>query len=342
LYIDAVVGGQVQAVLAQAGDRVAANQPLIRFHNPDVELDVLNREALVDQSITQAQTLENSLEAAHAANERSLEQIDYDIVRLRRALTRRTPYADTFPQEQLDQFKDELDFDLQQRPVQAAANKRQDDLRRVEQPQIQAILATLQQNLGGIRARLNDLVVKAPVAGRITVLDLKIGETQKPGDRLAELVPDTGFKVTADIDEFYLPRVRVGQIATADFDGTTRRLKVVHIYPQVKNGVFTVDMDFVGAQPPGLTTGAAVQGKLALGDDRPALVLPAGAFLERSGGDWVFVVAPNGHSALKRRIKLGRRNADQVEVLSGLREGDRVVTSDYTGFERIDRLDIAK
>ena len=99
----------------------------------------------------------------------------------------------------------------------------------------------------------------------------------------------------------------------------------------MKDGVFTVDLAFVDPQPPGLTTGAAVQGRLSLGGDQPALVLPAGAFLERSGGDYVFVVDPSGNHADRRRIKIGRRNAEQVEVLSGLKPGDRVITSDYAG-----------
>jgi HlyD family secretion protein len=85
-----------------------------------------------------------------------------------------------------------------------------------------------------------------------------------------------------------------------------------------------------------------VQGKLSLGSDSPALVLPAGAFLERSGGDWVFVVSPDGRHADRRRIRIGRRNSEQVEVLSGLRPGERVITSDYQGLEKIDRVDLTK
>ena len=340
IYIDALQGGQVREVLVQAGDRVAKGQPMIQFTNHDVELDVLQREAQASQSLTIAQQYQTQLEQAHAANERSLEAIDYDIVKMKRALDRRQPFAGqgAFPQEQLDQFQDQLNDDLKQRPIQAATNKAQDDIRKVQLPVIKDEIVSLQMSLKQIAARLDDLTVKAPASGRITVLDLKIGQNQKPGDRLAELVPDTGFKVAADVDEYYLPRVRVGQMAIADFDGKDVRLKAIRVVPQVKDGVFTVDLAFVDAQPPGLTTGAAVQGRLSLGGDQPALVLPAGAFLERSGGDYVFVVSPDGHHADRRRIKLGRRNSEQVEVLSGLKAGERVVTSDYEGYEKLDRI----
>jgi len=340
LYLDALQGGQVREVLVQAGDRVVKGQPLIQFTNHDVELDVLQREAVAAQSLTQAQTYQTQLEQSHANNERQLQQIDYDIVRLKRALDRRKSYEGqgVFPQEQLDQIKDELDHNLKQRPIQAATNKAQDDIRKLQLPQIRDEISSLQMSLKRIAARLDDLTVKAPATGRLTVLDLKIGQSAKQGDRLAELVPDTGFKVTADVDEYYLSRVKTGQIAMAEFNGKEARLKAIRVYPQVKDGVFNVDLVFDGKEPEGLTTGAAVQGRLSLGGDQPALVLPAGAFLERSGGDYVFVVSADGHHADRRRIKLGRRNSEQVEVLSGLKAGERVVTSDYEGYEKLDRI----
>ena len=339
-YIDALQGGQVQEVLVQAGDQVTKGQPMIRFTNHDVELDVLQREALASQSLTQTQQYQTILEQSHAQNERLLYTIDYNIVRLKRALGRRKPFEGqgVFTQEALDQLQDELNDDLKQRPVQAATNKAQDDIRKAQLPVIRDEIANLQMSLKQIRARLDDLTVKAPMTGRLTVLDLKIGQSAKQGDRLAELVPDTGFKVSASVDEYYLSRVKTGQVAMADFNGKEARLKAIRVYPQVKDGVFTVDLTFDGAQPEGLTTGAAVQGRLSLGGDQPALVLPAGAFLERSGGDYVFVVDSGGNRADRRRIKLGRRNSEQVEVLSGLKAGERVVTSDYEGYEKLDRI----
>jgi HlyD family secretion protein len=341
LYLDALEGGQVQAVLVQAGDRVAAGQPLVKFHNTQVELDVLNREAVADQSLTQTQQYETTLEANHAANAHALDQIEYDIVRLSRALNRRAGFQGqgVFPQEQIDQYQDELDFDRKLRPIQIETNQRQEALRRAQLPQIHAELSRLQQSIAQIRGRLEDLTVKAPIAGRVTVMDLKIGQNSNRGDRLAELVPDTGFKVTAQIDEYYLGRVQPGQTGDGSLEGHPVHLKVSRIYPQVKDGMFAADLALQGGQPSGLTPGEAVQGRLSLGGDQPALVLPAGAFLDRSGGDYAFVLTADGRHAERRRIKIGRRNIEELEVLSGLSPGDRVITSDYSSFEKLDRID---
>ena len=83
-----------------------------------------------------------------------------------------------------------------------------------------------------------------------------------------------------------------------------------------------------------------MQAKLTLGDPSPALLIPNGAFYNDTGGACVFVVARGGSSAAKRNVRLGRRNADFIEVLDGLQPGEKVITSPYTGFADKDRLDL--
>jgi HlyD family secretion protein len=70
------------------------------------------------------------------------------------------------------------------------------------------------------------------------------------------------------------------------------------------------------------------------------LLIPNGAFYNETGGAWVFVMTPDGDGAVKRQVRLGRRNADHIEVLEGLEPGERVITSPYTGFADRDRLDL--
>ena len=343
-YLDALEGGQVEKVLAHAGDPVTAGQPLIQFRNTQLELDVLDREGRLVESITQLQAYEKQLEDTRLANARAAEQIDYDLVRLGRSSARRDALlAKGFLSAEVhDQLHDELDHDRRLKPLQAEADRRQDALRRTQLPQIETELANLRASLKITRAKLDDLTVRAPVAGKLTDMDLYVGQIRNRGDRLGQIVPDTGFKLKAPVDEYYLDRVRVGQGGSVDWNGRAYPLRVTRVDPQVKDAVFQAELNFIGAAPPDLLPGQALEGKLSLGGDRRALVLPAGAFLERTGGDWVMVVDASGRRAERRRIKLGRRNADQVEVISGLRPGERVITSDYTGFEKVDRVELTK
>jgi len=70
--------------------------------------------------------------------------------------------------------------------------------------------------------------------------------------------------------------------------------------------------------------------------------LPNGAYLQASGGEWVFVLSEDARSAKRRSVKIGRRNVEQVEILSGLEPGERVITSDYTTYANIERIELAR
>jgi len=146
------------------------------------------------------------------------------------------------------------------------------------------------------------------------------------------------MKLSADVDEFYLARVRTGQSATVELDNAQVKATVRRVSPQVRNGQFSIDLDFEGSSPPNLVAGETAQGRLQLGGDSPARILPVGAFLERTGGDWVFVLSKDGATAQRRQIKVGRRTTEQLEILSGLATGERVVTSDYTSLDRAERI----
>jgi HlyD family secretion protein len=340
VYIDATDGGRVDRVLVAPGDMVQEGQPVVILSNTNLALQVIQQESQINQAISQLQQNEIALEENQLANDRALAEIDYNLIRLSRSAERRENLAvkDLVSSEQRDVVADELAYYKRLRPIQAASNQRQSDLRDRLLPGIHEQLKNLRGNLAVVHDKLDSLVVRAPVAGKVTAIDLKVGETRSSGQRLAEVTPQTGMKLIADIDEFYLARVRVGQTATVTLDGTLVNLTVRRVYPQVRNGVFRVDLEFQGASPPMLVEGAATQGHLQLGGDTPATVLPAGAFLERTGGDWIFVLDASGRSADKRRIKAGRRTGDQLEILSGLRVGERVITSDYSGFDKVERI----
>src|SRR4029434_11111929 len=130
----------------------------------------------------------------------------------------------------------------------------------------------------------------------------------------------------ADVDEFYLGRVRRDQTGTVDAEGKTFRMKVTKVLPQVRNGQFQVELIFLGAEPQSIQRGQTLQLKLMLGDPSRAVLIPNGAFFNDTGGNWVFVVDSGGKSASKRQVQLGRKNSDFIEVLGGLKPGERVVT----------------
>jgi HlyD family secretion protein len=340
LYVDAVDGGRVDRVLVEPGDPVQQGQPIIELSNTNLALSVIQQESQLNQAISQLQQNEIALEQNKLSNERALAEVEYGLVRLKRSGARRDNLVTRGLEsaEQRDVIADELVYYQRLMPIQTDSNRRQDSLRDRLLPDIHRQLSILRGNLDVVHRTLDGLIVRAPVTGRVTAIDLKVGEHKDAGQRLAEVTPPSGMKLSAGVDEFYLARVRTGQVANVDLHGRSVEVAVKRIYPQVHDGRFRVDFDFDTTTPDNLVAGETTQGRLQLGDDSPARIVPVGPFLERTGGDWIFVVAPDGKSARRRRIKPGRRTVEQLEILSGLSVGERVITSDYAALEKADRI----
>ena len=340
VYVDAIDGGSVVRVLVEAGDRVQKGQALIEKSNTNLAMSVIQQESQLNQAISQLQQNEIALEQNALSNERALAEVEYQLVRLERSSVRRESLASggAVSKEQRDEVADELAYYRRLHPIQSASSRRQSELRDRVVPDIHRQLANLRSNLDVVQEKLAGLIIRAPVEGVVTAIDLKTGEHRNPGERLAEVTPEAGMKLAAEIDEYYLARVKGGQVATVDIDGRPVTATVRRVSPQVRNGQFSIDLDFTGDSPASLVSGEAAQGRLQLGGDTPGLIAPVGAFIERTGGNWIFVVSRDGKSAEHRQIKVGRRTAEQLEILEGLAAGERIVISDYTSLERADRL----
>ena len=340
IVLDAVQGGRVEEVLAEAGQRVVAGQALIRLSDPTLELDAIARESQVIEQINNQRAIELSFEQTRTADAKAVADTDYNILRLGREVERRRPLAAVGfeSRERLDQSADELAYARRLRVIADDALRRDAAVIQRGSDLIQQTAERLGTNLATARRQLDSLTVRASADGVLTGLDAHLGEEKLRGQHLGQIDRDGGYKVTVQVDEYYLARVKPGQHLAVTIDDTPSDLVVTKIYPQVRDRRFEVDLAWAGATPSGLRRGQAVQGKLELGDDQTAVLLPAGPFLQATGGAWVFVLDSAGDTATRRSVKLGRRTAEATEVLDGLQPGDRVVTSDYVGFDRIDRL----
>ena len=109
-------------------------------------------------------------------------------------------------------------------------------------------------------------------------------------------------------------------------------LMITKIFPTITEGRFEVDMAFTGDQPESIKRGLTVRIRLELGNSAQALLLPMGGFYKDSGGNWVFVLDESGNRAVKKDIRLGRKNSEFFEVMGGLEDGQKVITSSYDHF----------
>ena len=339
VYLDAVEGGRVEEILVEDGAVVDAGDPIVRLSNTNLQLEVLGREAAVTEQLNFMRTLELQLEQNRLAHKRNLVEIDYQITRLTRSIGRQRDLAakELVSQSTLDELQDELTYYQNRRAVTVESQTTDARLQEEQLRQLRSASTQLETSLALARRNLDDLNVRAPVAGKLSGFDVEIGESIERGGRLGQIDDPDGYKLNARIDEFYLGRVDIGQTASVTHNGRELQLQVAKIYPQVNEGQFEVDMTF-DEQPAGLRRGQTLQLRLTLGDNSDATLIPNGSFYQETGGNWVFVVAPDGSEAIKRTVRLGRRNTDYIEVLDGLEPGEKVITSPYTSFTGMDRL----
>ena len=340
VYLDAVEGGQVQKKLVEDGAQVVQGQLLAVLSNAELQLSTLEKQAEVEQQLNNMRSQELALVNTRNSNLRDLNQAETDLAKAKRQYDLYKPLADKgfVSSKTFNDARDDYEYQTSRLRILKQSIAQNEALQSSQLGQLRAASASLNSSMGVARESLGQLSIRAPVTGQLSGFDIQLGQSLQQGERVGQIDSAGGDKLQADVDEFYLGRVAVGQTATADIDGKTYRMKVAKVYPQVRNGQFQIDLLFVGPEPQSMQRGQTVQAKLTIGDSSKALMIPNGAFFNDTGGSWVFVVDKDGNSATKRPVQLGRRNSDFIEVLSGLRPGDRVITSSYSGLTDKDHL----
>ncbi|WP_253190541.1 efflux RND transporter periplasmic adaptor subunit [Sphingomonas sp. LM7] len=344
VYIDAVEGGRVEKMLVEDGATVAQGQPIALLSNAELQLSTLARQTEVEQQINNMRSQELALAQTRLSNERAVLEAGLALDKTRRQYEREKPLA-ARGFVTAKQFDDtQADYEYRQRNYAALRRSQSTDarLQTSQLSQQQAAAQSMQSGLSIARANLDALQLRAPVAGQLSGFSVQVGQSLQRGERVGQIDSPGRNKLIAGVDEFYLGRVQLQQRASLDFGGKRYDAKVTKIYPQVQNGQFQVDLQFVGPEPANIQRGQTMQARLTLGDPAPALLVPTGAFYNETGGNWIFVVTPDGGSAVKRNVRLGRRNAEFIEVLEGLQAGEKVLTSPYTGYTDKTRLDLSK
>ena len=341
VYLDAIEGGRVDQVLVEDGALVEAGEPIAILSNTNLQLVVLGREAEVTEQLNFMRTIELQLEQNRLSHKRNLIEIDYQVKRLTRSIERQRELAvkDLVSQSTIDDLEDELKYYKDRREVTLESQATDARLQEQQLAQLRIAGEQLRSSLDLARKNLDDLNVRAPIAGKLSGFNIEVGQSIERGGRLGQIDDPDGFKLNVRIDEYYLGRVDLEQVAVAEHNNRSFDMEIAKIYPQVKDGQFEVDMAF-NEEPVGVRRGQTLQLRLTLGDNTGALLIPNGSFYQETGGNWIFVVSPDGSEAIKRPVRLGRRNTSFIEVLDGLEAGERVVTSPYTSYADMDRLSL--
>lgn len=334
--LDAVVGGLVEERFAEPGAFVKAGQPLLRLSNTSLQLDFMQRETQIVEQMNNLRNIRITLELNKRQLEDQLLQLDAELIRVERQfkIDSRLFNEKVIPAIDYENSRTQYDMLLKRRKLLQESQARENDFRNSQLHRIDAGIQMMERNLTAIRRNLEQLTLRAPISGQLTALDAEIGQTKTAGQNLGRIDRLDSFKVRAQVDEHFLTRLKAGQLASFDLNDQRFDMLVYRVLPQVSGGQFAVDLSFTSALPAeAMLRGQTLQLRIALGEQKKALLLPAGGFYSSSGGQYVYVI-DNHNEARKRAVVLGRQNPRMIEVVDGLEVGEKVITSGYEGFDQ--------
>lgn len=339
IFITAAEGGNVEEIFTEDGSLVKKGQPLLRLSNSALMLDFMNRETQVIEQINNLRNTRLTLEQNKRSLNDQLIDLDYRLAEALRQyrLDSSLYMSGAISTAEHEQSLNNLTYLKRKRNFTKLNIEREEDIQNSQIRRIDASIGLMERNLEAIRRNLENLTIKSPANGQLTGFNHYLGETKQRGETLGQVAELNGFLVRCRIDEFYLSRVSPGQEGSFTLAGVEHLVRTVKVLPEVVNGQFTADMEFTGRQPEGITRGQTLQIKLALSATTEALLVPRGGFFQSTGGNWVFVLGPDG-VARRREVRIGRQNTEHFEVLNGLEPGEQVVVNSYSGYGDAEEL----
>jgi HlyD family secretion protein len=344
IYLDAVEGGRVEEKYVDDGTTMKKGQPILRLSNTDLQLGLVTQQTNVYNLLTQMQISKNAAEQNTVTKLNQMTDVESQLKEAERIylLDKGLYEQKAIGLQEFKKSENDYHYYLQKKKLTEQLLS-QDSLSNAQQvSQAKQSYEGSQNALNVMRQKVGDLIVRAPVDGQLTSLDAEIGQSKNKGERLGQIDVLSGFKVRADIDEHYLSRIITGLFGTFTFANKDYKLEIKKVYSQITNGRFQVDMEFVGDVPQGIRRGQTLQIRLAFSDEVEAVQVAKGGFYQQTGGNWIFKVSDDGRKAYKVDIQLGRQNPDFYEVLSGLKPGDKVVTSSYENYGDMQELVLKK
>ncbi len=344
IKLDAQEGGRVEEKVIEEGSMVKKGEVILRLSNPDLYLNILNSEGELAYKENLLRNTQIQMEQEKLQIKRELVTLKYDIERKERNYQQNEVLIkdNLISKEEYLRSKEDLEMAKQSEELFIERRAQDSIFRSVNVETMKNDLLNMRRNLSLVKDRVKNLNVSAPVDGQLGLLTPEIGQQIARGENMGQINVLTSYKVTAQIDEHYIDRVRTQLDATLERQSNKFNLSVRRVYPEVRNGTFKIEMIFRDSMPDNIRTGQTYYISLQLGQPKVSVLVPIGGFFQETGGQWIFVLDPSESFATKRSISIGRKNPKYYEVLEGLKPGEKVIVSGYETFGKNEKLILKK
>jgi HlyD family secretion protein len=342
VYLDLEEGGIVEKIYVEGGNPIKKGELILSFSNTTAQKQNIETETRLLENLNQLRNSKISLTQSNLMLKDQLLDLSHKIVEQEKTFERyerlsKSPTAQ-ISKEQYETARDLLAYYKDKRTLLEERIKQEKILEVQQSAQIDSSIRRVDRNLEILSRIIDSLEVRAPIDGHLSTLSAEIGQSFQRGQRIGQIDQLDRFKVRADVDQYYISKVAIGQQGAFEFDGREYRLEVTKIYPEVKDGLFQVDMTFGDDVPSGIKRGQTLRIDLSLSESKRTNVVAKGGFYKHTNGRWAYRVGEDGRSARRVNLVLGRQNPQSVEVLEGLAVGDWILTSNYESFGDVDEL----
>jgi len=339
-FLPAITEGRVDKILELPGAQVKADTILLELSNPQLSQEALDAEwklkaAEADYKNLQvalaSQVLAQKSLSAQAQSEYSQAKMQSDIDTQLAKLGVISQLSEKVSNQKTDELATRNEIEKQRLVNSSQVLTAQLQAKQAEVEEFRA-LAELK------KSQLEHLKVRAGIDGVLQEQTLKIGQYVTPGTTLAKVVQPQRLKAELKIAETQAKDIQLGQPASVDTHNGVIPGHVVRIDPSVVNGTVTVDVALDSALPQGARPDLSVDGTIDLEKMQNVLYVGRPAFGQEQSTVGMFKLEPDGSTAVRAQVKLGRSSVNTVEILQGLKEGDQVILSDMSRWDNFDRI----
>ena len=340
--VNVLEGGVVKEIFAEDGQMLTKGQPIARVYNPNTEFNYLNQETGIMQQISQMRSslLELKNQEFNQDKELLQSQNDYNTALQTFNLQKRLYDAEIGKKTDYDIALQNLNYQKDRKQIVEKGASNEKLSRNSQFSAINNSINQMEKSLNILRSNKNNFLIMSPASGRLSSFNISLGQNLTTGESIGKIDLMGGYKLVAKVDEYYINKLTNGIKGTLDNNGKEYEVIITKILPEVKDGQFSVELNFIDAKIENLKIGMTFGVKLKLSADTQSMMIPKGNFYKDTNGKWIFVVKNN--KAEKRNISLGRENPLYYEVTSGLKQGESVITSDYSELKKYEILDIRK
>lgn len=338
--ITALTAGRVEQKLVMPGDRVQKGTPLLILTNPDVQLRALDAQRQLSDAQSQLISLTANLETQRLTQEGAVAQIQSQYNEAVRTAKLQEELASkgigaaneaSRARDQLNELKQRLDIEKKRLDVLNGSIQAQIDAQKAQVEHLRRTVAFNEQQIASMN-------VRSESDGVVQQVDLEVGEWVNAGALLARVEAPGRLKAELRIPETQAIDIVIGQDALVDTRNGVIKGRVIRIDPGATTGTVGVDVALLGDIPASARAGLSVDGTITIEHLKDVLSVGRPAYGQPNSQVGIFKLEPDGKTAVRVNVKLGRASVNDVEIISGLRQGEIVILSDmsqYDAFERV-------